>query len=128
MWCSPAIKVISGGMTGFGSPDLGKTDHRLLWADFTVDSLFGYRPPPLASIQQTGKPLRDPAFAQRLNAKLQKVRRKQNIPNQILWLEQRAQAGQFDQDDAQLFEELITLDDQLRQKTTKIRWKSTVLR
>jgi hypothetical protein len=45
IWCSPAIEIISGGMTGFGY-DLGKTDHIMLWADFTVDSLFGYRPPP----------------------------------------------------------------------------------
>jgi hypothetical protein len=103
-------------MTGFGSPDLDKTDHRLLWADFTVDSLFGYRPPPLATIQQTGIPLHDPAFAQRLNVKLRKARSKQNIPNQILWLEQRAQAGQFNQDDAKIFEELITIEDELRKK------------
>jgi hypothetical protein len=76
MWCSPAIEIMSGGMTGFGSPDLGKTDHGLLWTDFAVNSLFGYRPPPVASIQQTGIPLHDPAFAQQLNAKLRKARRK----------------------------------------------------
>jgi hypothetical protein len=67
MWCSLAIEKISAGMTSFVSPDLGKTDHQLLWADFTVDSLFGYIPPPLAPIQQTGIPLHDPAFAQRLS-------------------------------------------------------------
>jgi hypothetical protein len=103
-------------MTGFGSPDLGKTEHRLLWADFTVDSLFGYRLPPLANIQQTGIPLHDPAFAQRLNVKLKKAPRKQNIPNQIMWLEQRAREGLFDQDDAKIFEEIITIDDELRKK------------
>jgi hypothetical protein len=116
MWCSPGIEIISAGMAGFRSPDLGKTDHRLLWADFTVDSLFGYRPPPLVYIQQTGIPLHDPAFAQRLNAKLRKARRNHNVPIQILWLEHRAQVDQFDQDDAKLFEEVITIDDQLRTK------------
>jgi hypothetical protein len=100
-------------MSGFGY-DLGKTDHQMLWADLSVDSPFGYRPPPLAPIQQTGIPLHDPSFAQQLNAKLRKERHKQNIPNQILWLEQRAKTGQFDADDAKLFEELITLDDQIR--------------
>jgi hypothetical protein len=42
MWCSPAIEIISAGMTGFRSPDLGKTEHRVSWADFTVDSTCTY--------------------------------------------------------------------------------------
>jgi hypothetical protein len=113
IWCSPAIDIVSAGMSGFGY-DLGKTGHRMLWADFTVDSLFGYRPPSLAPIQQTGIPLHETSFAQKLNAKLRKERHKQNIPNQTLWLEQRAKTGQFDADDAKLFEELIILDDQIR--------------
>jgi hypothetical protein len=133
MWCSPAIEIISAGMTGFASPDLGKTDHRLLWADFTVDSQFGYKPPPLAPIQQTGIPLHDPAFAQRLIAKLWKARQKQNIPNQILSLQQRAQAGQFDQDDAQLSKRINhprrrTAKTMQTEPTEKVRRESTLLR
>jgi exonuclease III len=116
IWCSPGIEIDSAGMTGFGSPDLGKTDHRLLWADFTFDSLFGYRPPHLAAIQQTGIPLKDPELAQRLNAKLSKERKKHNIPNQIIWLEQRAHSGQFDREDAKIFDALIALDDEIRAK------------
>jgi hypothetical protein len=55
IWCSPSIDVVSAGMTGFGSLDVGKIDHRILWADFYDNDLFGYRPPPLAPIvQQAG--------------------------------------------------------------------------
>jgi hypothetical protein len=57
-----------------------------------------------------------PVLRTKPNAKLRKERHKQNIPNQILWLEQRATTGQFDADNAKLFEDLITLDDQIRTK------------
>ena len=50
IWCSPGIQILQAGMTGFGSPDLGSMDHRLLWVDFSIHSIFGYRPPPLAPI------------------------------------------------------------------------------
>jgi hypothetical protein len=33
-----------------------------------------------------------------------------------MWLEQREQTGQFDQDDAKSFEELITIDNEIRKK------------
>jgi hypothetical protein len=47
IWCSPSIDIVSASMTGFGSLDVGKTDHRMLWADFyQQDDLFGYQPPP----------------------------------------------------------------------------------
>lgn len=91
-------------------------DHRLLWVDFSVDSIFGYRPPHLAPIEQVGVPMRNPEIGQRFNVKLRKARNKNNIPNQIMWLEQRAKDKTFDQHDAQLFETLIKLDDELREK------------
>jgi hypothetical protein len=101
-------------MHGFGSLDMGYTDHRMLWIDIDTDSLLGYQPPPLAPIQQIGIPLQDPAIANRYNNSLRKARHTLNIPNQIFWLEQRALKGEFDEYDAQLFKHLITQDDKLR--------------
>jgi hypothetical protein len=96
----------------------------MLWIDIDTDSLFGYQPPPLAPIQQIGIPLQDPAIANRYNKALRKARHTLNIPNQIFWLEQRAITGKFDEYDAQLFEHLLTLDDDLREKCkTTIRKK-----
>jgi hypothetical protein len=106
-------------MTGFGSPDMGSMDHRLLWVDFSVNSIFGYRPPQLAPIEQVGVPMRNPEIGQRFNVKLRKARNKNNIPNQIMWLEQRANDKTFDQHDAQLFETLITLGNELREQNTQ---------
>jgi hypothetical protein len=116
IWSSPGINILQAGMTGFGSPDMGSMDHRLPWVDFSVNSIFGYRPPQLAPIEQVGVPMRNPEIGQRLNVKLRKARNKNNIPNQIMWLEQRAKDKTFNQHDAQLFETLIKLDDELREK------------
>jgi hypothetical protein len=119
IWCSPGIDILQAGMTGFGSPNMGSMDHRLLWIDLSVNSIFGYRPPPLAPISQVGIPMRNPAIGLKFNVKLRKARNKHNIPNQILWLEQRAKDGIFDQHDAQQFETVIKLDDELREACKK---------
>ena len=60
--------------------------------------------------------MRNPEIGKNFNVKLRKARHKHNIPNQILWLEQRAKDGTFDQHDAQQFENVIKLDDELRQQ------------
>jgi hypothetical protein len=118
IWCSPGIEIIQAGITGFNPTHL-TTNHQMLWVNLTLDSLFGYRPPPLAPIYQTGVALNNPEQIQLLNARFHKARRQHNIPNQIFWLEQRALNNLFDQDDALLFEALLTLDDNLRKKCKK---------
>jgi hypothetical protein len=47
---------------------------------------------------------------------MHKARHQQNIPNQIFWLEQGAINKTFDQADALLYENLLKVDDQLREK------------
>jgi hypothetical protein len=59
IWCSPGIEIEQAGMTSF-KPTYMDTDHIMLWADFAINSLFGYRPPPLAPILHIGVPLNDP--------------------------------------------------------------------
>jgi hypothetical protein len=46
---------------------------------------------------------------------LHKAHHQQNIPNPIFWFEQRAINKTFDQDDALLYENLLEVDDQLRE-------------
>jgi hypothetical protein len=115
IWCSHSLEILNAGMTGFGSPNIG-TDHRMLWVDFEIESVFGYLPPPNAAIQQVGIPLNDPAHGIQYNRGLHKARLKLNIPNQFFWLEHRAINGLFDENDAHLYEHLLTLDDALQKK------------
>jgi hypothetical protein len=120
IWCSPSLDISRAGMHSFGSPDMGYTDHRMLWIDIDMDSLFRYQPPPLAPIQLIGIPIQDPAIANRYNNALRKAHHTLNIPNQILWLEQRAITGKFDADDAKLFERLLTKSGKNTQATSYI--------
>jgi hypothetical protein len=120
VWCSPSLEILQAGMTGFGSPDVESVDHRMLWINISINSIFGYQPPTLALIQQAGIPMQNPEIGNRFNAALQKARNKHNIPNQIFWLEHRATAGLFDKDDAApLYEHLTELDDELRDTCKK---------
>ena len=45
IWASPSIDVIAAGYYGFGELVMGKTDHRMIWADFSFESVFGFEPP-----------------------------------------------------------------------------------
>jgi hypothetical protein len=65
---------------------------------------------------QVGVPMRNPEIGKKFNVKLRKARNKNNLPNQILWLEQRAKDGTFDRHDAQQYENVMKLDDNLRQQ------------
>jgi hypothetical protein len=124
IWCSHSLDILAAGMLGFGSPNFGYTDHRMLWIDIDIESVFGYRPPPAAPIQQVGIPLRDPSHSHRFNRAFHKARSKINLPNQLFWLEHRALNGLFDKHDAALYEHLIERDDQLREQCKiKIRKK-----
>jgi hypothetical protein len=116
IWCSPSIEILQAGMTGFGSPHIGHTNHRMLWVDFDADLVFGYRTPPLAPIAQLGITLHDPRLGHRYNKRLKKARHKLNILNQIFWLEQQALDGTFDNNDERLYIEIMRQDDQLREQ------------
>ena len=67
IWCTPGLNVLQGGMTGFGSLDLGSADHRLLWLDVSLESMFGFRPPPPQRRPQDTLPLHDPRIIKRYN-------------------------------------------------------------
>ena len=46
IWCSPSLECTAAGYLAFGEVAVGKTDHRLIWADFTYESALGHQPPP----------------------------------------------------------------------------------
>ena len=41
IWASPSLNCIAAGYYGFGELIIGKTDHRLIWADFSYESHLG---------------------------------------------------------------------------------------
>jgi hypothetical protein len=46
IWVSPLLECTAAGYYGFGELVIGKTDHCMIWADFSFESIFGFKPPP----------------------------------------------------------------------------------
>jgi hypothetical protein len=67
IWASPSIECTAAGYYGFGELAMGKTDHRLLWADFSYESVFGFKPPTPAYVQPNRLSLDDPRVVKRYN-------------------------------------------------------------
>jgi exonuclease III len=120
IWSTAGLHITKGGMTGFGSLDLGSADHRMLWIDITQDSMFGFRPPPPQRRPQETLPLHDPRIVNRYNRIVSAERSLLNIPSQITSLEQRAVDGLFnDSTDGPLYDALLAQDMAIRQKAKK---------
>ena len=45
IWASPSLDCVAAGYYGFGKLVMGKTDHRMIWADFSYESILGFQPP-----------------------------------------------------------------------------------
>ena len=114
IWVSAGMDITKSGMLGFGGTGNLRTDHRLLWVDIEMDSIFGYQTPPLSSIEIQNLPLNDPRLIQAYNKKLREFREYHNIPQKIFMLEQRAREQIFDERDAQCFFNIVAQDESYR--------------
>jgi hypothetical protein len=45
LWASPSIDILATGYYGFGELAIGKTDHPMIWADFSYETALGFQPP-----------------------------------------------------------------------------------
>jgi hypothetical protein len=67
IWASPSLDCSSAGYLGFGEIIIGKTDHRLLWADFTYESALGFQPPEPSYVAPQRLTLNDPRVVKKCN-------------------------------------------------------------
>jgi hypothetical protein len=67
IWASPSLDCVAAGYFGFGELIMGKTDHRLIWADFSYESAFGFKPPTPAYKAPQRLTLHDPRVVKRYN-------------------------------------------------------------
>ena len=76
IWASPSLDCVAAGYYGFGELVMGKTDHRMIWADFSYESTLGFQPPtPLYSTPQR-LTLADPRVVRRYNKILLREQRR----------------------------------------------------
>jgi len=114
IWTTPGLTIGKGGMTGFGELDLGSADHRCLWIDIDMQSMFGMLPPEPAKRPNHNIPLNDPRVVKKYNNFVHKERQRLGIDIKILALEAKAHQGTITHDDEDLFETLLTRDHAIR--------------
>jgi hypothetical protein len=67
IWASPSLDCSSAGYLGFGEIIIGKTDHCLIWADFTYESALGFQPREPSYIAPQRLTLNDPRVVKKYN-------------------------------------------------------------
>ena len=60
IWASPSLDCLAAGYYGFGELVIGKTDHRMIWADFSFESALGFQPPKPSYLPPQRLTLTDP--------------------------------------------------------------------
>jgi hypothetical protein len=50
IWASPSLECLAAGYCRFREPIIGKTDHRMIWADLSYESALGFQPPEPSNI------------------------------------------------------------------------------
>jgi hypothetical protein len=116
VWTTAGLVVNSGGMTGFGSLDLGSADHRLLWIDLNKESMFGYYPSPPQRRPKDSIPLHDPRTIRKYNNFVRRERIRLGVPQQIIAIENNALQGNFTSTDAKNYESLLAMDLDIRKR------------
>ena len=72
IWASPSIECQAAGYYGFGKLVMEKTDHRMIWADFSYESVFGFKTPEPAYRAPQRLTLQDLQVVKRYNKVLRK--------------------------------------------------------
>jgi hypothetical protein len=67
IWTSPSIECTAAGYFGFGEILIGKTDHRMIWADFSYESVLGFQPPEPSYRAPQRLTLTDPRVVKKYN-------------------------------------------------------------
>jgi hypothetical protein len=70
IWASPSLNCSSAGYLGFSKIIIGKTDHCLIWADYTYKSALGFQPPEPNYIPPQCLTLNDPHVVKKYNCVL----------------------------------------------------------
>jgi hypothetical protein len=64
---SPSLECLAAGYYGFGELFIGKTDHRMIWADFSYEFALGFQPPKPKYRQPQQLTLTDPRVVKKYN-------------------------------------------------------------
>ena len=67
IWAPPSLDCLAAGYYGFGELIIGKTDHPMIWANFSYQSALGFQPPEPIYNQPQRLTLQDPHVVHKYN-------------------------------------------------------------
>ena len=118
IWASPSLNCIAAGYYGFGELIIGKTDHRMIWADFSYESALGFTPPEPCYIAPQRLMLTDPRVVKKYNTILRQEHSRQRLAQRAFALQAAIPEGLSTQHH-QEYETITHLDQCARQHPNK---------
>ena len=119
IFISPGLNVQAAGMTGFGElyPD---SDHRLLWVDIKLESLFGFLPPTPAKRPINSLPIRDPKAIKKYNRYVKSQLDIHRITEKTFSLESKAMEGEFGQEEIETYNKILFIQNDIRRRARRL--------
>jgi hypothetical protein len=93
MWMSPSLECLAAGYYGFDELIMGKTDHRMIWADFSYESALGFQPPKPKYRQPQRLTLTDPRVVKKYNKVLQQEHLRLRLATRAFALQESIATG-----------------------------------
>ena len=118
IWASPSIDCCAAGYYGYGELIIGKTNHRMIWADFSYESALGFQPPIPSYVQPQHLTLTDPRVIKRYNKVLKKEHFRLRLPQRSFALQSAVPSGLTSQHQKE-YETLAHLDKCARSHADK---------
>ena len=119
IWVSPGLQIITAGMTGFGELH-SESDHRMLWMDIHLESLFGFNTPAPAKRPTDSLPIRDPRAMKKYNQYVKQQFKLHRIVEKTFNLESKALHHHLTDDDQQEYNQIQQIQQDIRRRA-KIR-------
>jgi hypothetical protein len=96
IWASPSLDCMAAGYYAFGELVIGKTDHRMIWADFSYQSALGFLPPEPVYKAPQRLTLQDPRVVKRYNKVLCQEHKRLNLGARAFALQSAIPSGLTD--------------------------------
>lgn len=118
IFISPGLHIQAAGMTGFGEL-YADSDHRLLWVDIHMESLFGCLPPTPDKRPENSLPIRDPRAMKKYNKYVKQQFEIHKIAEKTFALEVKASEGEFSIEDRIQYNNILCIQNDIRRRARK---------
>ena len=118
IWASPSLDCLAAGYYGYGELVIGKTDHRMIWADFSYESALGFKPPEPTYSTPQRLTLTDPRVVQKYNKILRREHTRQKLGPRAFALQAAIPSGLTTEHHKE-YEKLAHIDICARQHANK---------